>query len=139
MPIAQPLLLSAHDLESIQSHGEACYPGECCGFLVGRAEPDAIRVERVLPAANAGGRNDRFTVPPEAVLAVHKEARAAGLDVVGYYHSHPDHPARPSRLDRDNAWPGYACLIVSVTGGRAVETRSWRLSAAEAVEQEIRA
>ncbi len=139
MPVPHPLLLSPRDLESIQSHGEACYPEECCGFLIGSAEGGATRVERILPAANTGGRSDRFTVPPETVLAVHKEARAAGLDVVGYYHSHPDHPARPSRLDRENAWPGYACLIVSVVGGQAVETRSWRFSAEEAVEQEVRA
>ncbi len=141
MLIPVPILLSPHDLESIGRHGEASYPKECCGFLIGRAGDDATRVERVLPASNDGpeGRSDRFTIHPETVLAVHKEARAAGLDVVGFYHSHPDHPARPSRLDREDAWPGLSYLIVSVAEGRAVETRSWHLSAEDAVEQEVRA
>jgi proteasome lid subunit RPN8/RPN11 len=134
-----PILISLRDLESIRRQSEALYPGECCGFLIGRAGDDATRVERVLPAANQGGRSDRFTIHPEAVLAVHKEARSAGLDVVGFYHSHPDHPARPSRIDREDAWPGLSYVIVSVAGGRAVETRSWHLSAEAAVEQEVRA
>jgi proteasome lid subunit RPN8/RPN11 len=133
-----PILISPRDLESIHRHGETSYPQECCGFLIGRTGGEAIRVERVLPAANQGRRSDRFTIHPETVLAVHKEARAAGLDVVGFYHSHPDHPARPSRLDREDAWPGRSYLIVSVAEGRAVETRSWRLSAEAAVEQEVR-
>lgn len=134
-----PILISPRDLESISRHGEASYPRECCGFLIGRAGEDATRVERVLPTANRGGRRDQFTIHPETVLAVHKEVRTAGLDVVGFYHSHPDHPARPSGLDRENAWPGLSYLIVSVAGGRAVETRSWHLSAEGAVEQEVRA
>ncbi len=136
-----PILISPHDLDSIRRHGEASYPKECCGFLIGRAGEDATRVDRVLPTANQGGRSDRFSIHPETVLAVHKEARAAGLDVIGFYHSHPDHPARPSRLDREDAWPGLSYVIVAVAGGRAVETRSWRLSAErfeeETVEQEV--
>ena len=143
MPNPSPILISPHDLESISRHGEASYPKECCGFLIGRAGDEATRVERVLPAPNDGpeGRSNRFAIHPETVLAVHKEARTVGLDVVGFYHSHPDHPARPSGLDREDAWPGRSYLIVSVVGGRAVEARSWRLSAErfeeEAVEQEV--
>ena len=138
-PSPSPILISPQDLESISRHGEASYPKECCGFLIGRAGDEAIRVERVLPAIDdgQGRRSDRFTIHPETVLAVHKEARAAGLDVVGFYHSHPDHPARPSGLDREDAWPGVSYVIVSVVGGRAVETRSWRLSTEAAVEQEV--
>lgn len=137
--ISVPILISPHGLESISRHGEASYPKECCGFLIGRAGDDATRVERVLPVPNdaPAGRSDRFTIHPETVLAVHKEARAVGLDVVGFYHSHPDHPARPSGLDREDAWPGISYVIVSVVGGRAVETRSWHLSAEAAVEQEV--
>jgi proteasome lid subunit RPN8/RPN11 len=62
------------------------------------------------------------------VLAANKEARALGLDVGGYYHSHPDHPARPSEFDRDHAWPGLSYVIVSVEGGKEKDTQSWRLS-----------
>ena len=81
-----PILISPRDLESISRHGEASYPEECCGFLIGRAGEDATRVERVLPAINQdpASPSDRFTIHPETVLAVHKEARAAGLAVVGY-------------------------------------------------------
>lgn len=140
-----PILISPRDLESISRHGEASYPEECCGFLIGRAGEDATRIERVLPAVNQdpASPSDRFTIHPETVLAVHKEARAAGLAVVGYYHSHPDHPARPSELDHEAAWPGLSYVIVSVAAGRAVETRSWRLTAGrkrfveEAVQQEV--
>jgi proteasome lid subunit RPN8/RPN11 len=124
------VVLSARDLEAIGRHGEASYPEECCGFLVGRAGAEGTVVERLIPVENAreDSRHNRFLIHPETVLAAHKEARAAGLDVVGYYHSHPDHPARPSEFDREHAWPGLSYVIVSVQGGRAAEARSWRLS-----------
>jgi proteasome lid subunit RPN8/RPN11 len=67
-------------------------------------------------------------INPETVLAAHKEARSLGLDIVGYYHSHPDHPAQPSDFDREHAWPGLSYLIVSVQGGKVAEARSWRLT-----------
>ena len=73
-------------------------------------------------------RHNRYLIPPEVILRTEREARADGLDVVGYYHSHPDHPSRPSDFDRDHAWPGYSYLIVSVREGRARDERSWRLS-----------
>ena len=116
-------------------HGEASYPEECCGFLIGRivqnqSMGDSTIVERILSVENErqDSRHNRFLIHPETVLAAHKEARAAGLDVVGYYHSHPDHPARPSEFDREHAWPGLSYVIVSVAGGKVAETRSWRLS-----------
>jgi proteasome lid subunit RPN8/RPN11 len=124
------LLVPAGDLETIRRHAEAAYPEECCGFLLGRAGGGATFVERVAAADNErqDSRRNRFLIHPEAVLAAHKEARAAGLDVVGYYHSHPDHPAQPSEFDREHAWPGLSYLIVSVRDGRMAEGRSWRLA-----------
>jgi len=129
---AQPALalaLAAGDLEAIERHGERTYPEECCGFLLGRPAGGVTRVEKVVPAANERqeSRHNRFVMSPETVLAAHKEARAAGLTVVGYYHSHPDHPAEPSEFDREHAWPGLSYLIVSVRGGQADAARSWRL------------
>ncbi len=123
------LHLAAADLEAIGRHAERTYPEECCGFLLGAAEAAATRVARVVPAANErqDSRHNRFVMNPETVLAAHKEARAAGLAVVGYYHSHPDHPAEPSDFDREHAWPGLSYLIVSVRGGRVDRARSWRL------------
>jgi proteasome lid subunit RPN8/RPN11 len=119
-------------LQMATEHAAASYPEECCGFLIGRfdAATGATAVERVLPVSNERqeSRHNRYLISPETVLAANKEARALGLDVAGYYHSHPDHPARPSEFDRDHAWPGLSYVIVSVEGGRVADTRSWRLS-----------
>jgi proteasome lid subunit RPN8/RPN11 len=124
------LHLHSADRETIRLHAEASYPEECCGFLIGTTEGEATRVERAVAAGNEReeSRHNRFLISPENVLAAHKEARRAGLDVVGYYHSHPDHPARPSEFDREHAWPGMSYLIVSIEKGRQVDARSWRLS-----------
>ena len=136
------LVITPQDLEAIGRHGEATFPEECCGFLIGRSlsggagdaggdggETTTV-VERLIPVANerADSRHNRYVIEPETVLAAHKEARAAGADVVGYYHSHPDHPSRPSDFDREHAWPGLSYLIVSVQQGRAADSRCWRLA-----------
>jgi proteasome lid subunit RPN8/RPN11 len=124
------LSLSPRHLEAICRHGEATYPEECCGFLLGTTAGGETAVERTVPVENErpDSRHNRFVIQPETVLAAHKEARTLGLDVVGYYHSHPDHPARPSEFDREHAWPGLSYLIVAVANGEAQDARSWRLS-----------
>jgi proteasome lid subunit RPN8/RPN11 len=124
------LLITPDQLRAIDRHGEQTYPEECCGFLIGRADAETTWVERLLPVANErqDSRHNRYVINPETVLAAHKEARAAGADVVGYDHSHPDHPSRPSDFDREHAWPGLSYLIVSVQKGRAADARSWRLA-----------
>lgn len=128
--MSSPLLnLADADLEAIGRHGERAYPEECCGFLLGSSQGGETRVERVVAAVNErqDSRHNRFVMSPETVLAAHKEARAAGLSVVGYYHSHPDHPAVPSDFDREHAWPGLSYLIVAVRSGQAETAKSWRL------------
>lgn len=124
------LLITPDHLRAIDRHGEQTYPEECCGFLIGRADAETTWVERLLPVDNErqDSRHNRYVINPETVLAAHKEARAAGADVVGYYHSHPDHPSKPSDFDREHAWPGLSYLIVSVQKGRAADARSWRLA-----------
>lgn len=126
------LVLTPRHRVAIHGHAAAIYPEECCGVLVGRLLPGdkGILVERVLPVDNArrDSRGNRYLIDPETVLAAEKEARAAKLEVVGYYHSHPDHPARPSAFDREHAWPGLSYVIVSVADGRVADTRCWRLS-----------
>jgi proteasome lid subunit RPN8/RPN11 len=85
---------------------------------------------RAAPNASEDGAGARrFRIVPELLLRAHREARARGLEVVGFYHSHPDAEARPSTLDREHAWPGYSYLIVGVVGGRPRELRSWRMEA----------
>ena len=136
------LLISPRHLQTIGRHAAMTSPEECCGVLIGRSMHETTLVERVLSVGNAspGDRQERYRryqIPPETVLAAHKEARALGLEVVGYYHSHPDGPARPSEADRENAWPGVSYLIVSVKGRQVVETRSWRLGDMGFEEEEI--
>jgi proteasome lid subunit RPN8/RPN11 len=124
------MVISAGHLHAAGKHAAASYPDECCGVLIGRSLGDATVVERLLSVDNERNesRHNRYLINPETVLAAHKEARALGLDVVGYYHSHPDHPARPSEFDREHAWPGVSYLIVSVEKGSVADARSWRLA-----------
>jgi proteasome lid subunit RPN8/RPN11 len=124
------LVISPRHLQTVSRHATASYPDECCGVLIGRVLEDATVVERVLSVGNErqDSRHNRYLISPETVLAAQKEARALGLDVVGYYHSHPDHPARPSDFDREHAWPWVSYLIVSLQGRKVVDTRSWRLN-----------
>ena len=123
------LVISPRHLQTIGRHATATYPDECCGVLIGRALEDATVVERVLSVGNErqDSRHNRFLISPETILAAQKEARGLGLDIVGYYHSHPDHPARPSDFDREHAWPWVSYLIVSLQGRKVVDMRSWRL------------
>ena len=124
------LYISPRHLQTLERHAAVSYPDECCGVLIGRSNGGSMFVERVLSVGNEreDSRHNRYLISPETILAAHKEARALGLDVLGYYHSHPDHPARPSEFDREHAWPGLSYLIVSVEKGTVVDRRSWRLS-----------
>lgn len=116
-------------LDEIRRHGEAAYPAECCGALVGRALGDGGKeVVRLAPAVNR--RTDdphRYLIAPDDLRRLEAEARRESLEVVGYYHSHPDHPARPSAFDTEHAWPWYSYLIVRIEGGRAADAASWVL------------
>jgi proteasome lid subunit RPN8/RPN11 len=117
----------------IRQHGEETYPHECCGALLGRDAISAGRPEREIlelyPLVNRreDSPRNRFSVAPRDVMDADRAAEAQGLDVVGWYHSHPDHPARPSEYDREHAWPWYSYIIVSVLKGAAGEMTSWRL------------
>jgi proteasome lid subunit RPN8/RPN11 len=123
------LRLSGALLEQIRRHGEAAYPAECCGAMLGKQDRDGFKeVARLAPAVNR--RTDdphRYLIPPEDLRRLETEARAEGLEIVGYYHSHPDHPARPSAFDTEHAWPWYSYLIVRVDRDSAGEAASWVL------------
>jgi proteasome lid subunit RPN8/RPN11 len=115
--------------EDIRRHGEAAYPAECCGALVGRVEGGGKEVGRLWPAINR--RTDdphRYLIAPDDLRRLEAEVRAAGLEIVGYYHSHPDHPAAPSTFDANHAWPWYSYVIVRIDRGRAAELASWLLA-----------
>jgi proteasome lid subunit RPN8/RPN11 len=116
-------------LEQLRTHLEAAYPEEGCGVLVGRDREARRTVERVHALANARrrARARAYRIAPEAFLAVEKRARQDGLEVVGFFHSHPDRPARPSRSDLKAAWPYYVYLIGAVSRGRLDDVRAFTL------------
>lgn len=117
-------------LDQIRRHGEASYPDEGAGLLYGEAHADDRRATALRPLANThpeGERRRRYRIDPTDMMAAEDEAEALGLDVVGVFHSHPDHPAEASETDREWALPWFSYLITSVRFGRAAETRSWRL------------
>jgi proteasome lid subunit RPN8/RPN11 len=115
--------------EEIRRHGEGAYPAECCGALAGRiGTGDVKEVVRLEPAVNR--RSDdphRYLIAPDDLRQLETRLKTEGLEVVGYYHSHPDHPAAPSAFDADHAWPWYSYVIVRVDRGRGADLASWVL------------
>lgn len=121
------LRLSNALVEEIRREGERAYPAECCGVLAGRLAP-VKEVLRLVPATNR--RTDdphRYLISPDDMRRIELELRSSGLEVLGCYHSHPDHPAAPSLFDTEQAWPWYSYIIVQVERGRAAELTSWVL------------
>jgi cysteine synthase B len=113
-------------LQAIRKHGARTYPDECCGALLG---PQAGHVTEAYALDNTfpDTQRRRFLVGPDEYRRAEKRATETGLSLLGFYHSHPDHPAEPSAFDLDHAWPNMSYLIVSVRGGQPKEARSWRL------------
>ncbi|MGH7730761.1 MAG: M67 family metallopeptidase [Candidatus Eiseniibacteriota bacterium] len=124
------LRLRAIHTEQVHAHLCRAYPEEGCGVLVGRDEGATRIVERVVEFENRreDSRRSRYLISPEQLLAVERQVREEGLDVVGFFHSHPDHSASPSAFDLEHAWPYYSYLIVSVERGRVADARAWRLA-----------
>jgi proteasome lid subunit RPN8/RPN11 len=125
------IFLKSEHLKAIREHGEADYPHECCGLLIGRfGAQGEKRVEETSPISNAReeeAKRNRFLITPEELLAGEKLARQKKLDVVGFYHSHPDHPAVASRFDLEHAWPVYSYVIVSINQGESGDLLSWEM------------
>lgn len=118
-------------LDDIRTHGARAYPSECCGALIGVADGDSKLVRALLPLDNrreGEAARTRFLVTADDFRWAEKEARAKGLDILGFYHSHPDHPARPSDFDREHALPWYSYIIVSVAHGEPQEATCWVLA-----------
>lgn len=116
--------------EDIRRHGEETFPNECCGFILGKVNGQDRRVAELLRADN--DREDeeqyhRFLITPEDYMKGDKVARGKGLDIIGFYHSHPNAPARPSQYDLDHAWPFYSYVIVSIKDKVSDLMTSWTL------------
>jgi proteasome lid subunit RPN8/RPN11 len=117
-------------LQQIHAHGQAAYPEEGAGFLLGQ-DGEPRQVVAILPLSNArqgAARHNRYLITPEAYLKGEAEAERLGLSLIGVYHSHPDHPNQPSEFDRQWAQPFFSYVITSVQAGTAVGSRSWRLA-----------
>ena len=120
-----PLELKPHVDAAIRAHGQETYPNECCGAMFGR---DGVVSETLaLPNMTDEGPRRRFRVTPNDYRAAEKRATELGGELLGFYHSHPDHPARPSQYDLDHAWPFFSYVIVSVREGVSGDMTSWRL------------
>ena len=114
----------------MRKHAERDYPFECCGLMLGRFEADKKVVAETYPISNAReeeAKRNRFLIRPEEFLRGEKYGRARRLDVIGFYHSHPDDRAVPSQYDLEHAWPTYSYIVVSVEQGQAVDLKSWEM------------
>ena len=123
--MARTLTLDAGVADAIRAHGRETYPHECCGALLGVDGVVAAAVP--LPNTTEEGPRRRFLVRPGDYQQAEQAATAAGRALLGFYHSHPDHPAQPSQYDLDHAWPSFSYVIVSVMEGEPGDLRSWTL------------
>ncbi len=115
----------------LRAHGEEAFPNECCGALLGRRTAGAWQVDSLVRAANtrAESRLDRYEIAPAQLVKIAREARSRGLEIAGFYHSHPDHPARWSATDLEEAhWLGCVTVITEVIQGKAAETNAFLLA-----------
>lgn len=124
-----PLAFTSELFARMRQLSEATYPYEGCGVLVGRVSEAAAVVTEVVAGHNlvTDRRHDRYELDPRDIIAAEKLARDRKEEVLGFFHTHPDHPARPSQFDTDRAWPGYHYVVVAVHSGRQVAATCWRL------------
>jgi proteasome lid subunit RPN8/RPN11 len=123
------LLLSEEIAQGIRGYGAQDYPNETCGAMLGLDREEGREVRELFPLTNRrdDSPRNRFSITAEDFRAAERKASERGLEVVGWYHSHPDHPARPSDYDREHAWPWYSYVIVSVAAGQPGDMTSWLL------------
>lgn len=124
------LLLAADVDARIRDLGAAAYPNEGCGVLIGRVAGGTAQVVEATSGRNLNTERsrDRYLLDPADIVRADRDARARGLDVLGYWHSHPDHPARPSQFDTDHAWLDYVYIIVTTTASGAGDLNGFTLA-----------
>jgi proteasome lid subunit RPN8/RPN11 len=125
------LKIGTESYSAMRAHGEETYPYECCGVLLGRSLEGANQVEEVVRAGNTrtDSAHNRYQISPLELIRAQREGRERGLDIVGFYHSHPDHPAQWSKTDFAEAhWIGCSYVITSVQAGHSEETNAFLLS-----------
>ena len=124
--------LTTQQRNEIAAHGERDYPYECCGLLLGSFSEDGTgkicaETYQISNAREEEAKRNRFLIRPEELMRGEKYAATKGLDVIGFYHSHPDDRAVPSAYDLDHAWPVYSYILVAVKSGRAEDLLSWEM------------
>jgi proteasome lid subunit RPN8/RPN11 len=122
------------DYEALRAHGEETYPHECCGVLLGKSESDGNHVRALVRAGNTrtDSAHNRYNIAPVELIRIQRQAREKGLDIVGFYHSHPDHPAQWSTTDFAEAhWLGCSYVITAVEKGKSKITNSFLLTGTE--------
>lgn len=131
------LELTGDVVDAIEAHGEETYPYECCGFMFGTDGQTRVidEVQRV-DNAKEGDQRRRFQIDPKDYQEAERAADSKGKQLLGVYHSHPDHPAEPSEHDRKQAMPFFSYIIVSVQDGEAADLRSWQLNPDRAFDEE---
>jgi len=138
------LQLTSELNNNIRSAGEATYPNECCGIILGEIKDDGTKNAKRTVEINNSSENEeqyhRFLITPEEMFKAERIARAEKLEIIGFYHSHPDHPSKPSGYDKDHALPFYSYIIVSVDKGKAQILTSWELTddRTDFVQEEVR-
>ena len=127
------LKIPKSELDHLRHHGEETYPHECCGVLLGQIDDDGVKqVRTAVRCTNqrSDSPHNRYVIDPRELVRIQRQARERELDIVGFYHSHPQHPARWSPTDLEEAhWPGCSYVITSVMDGIAAQTNSFALTA----------
>jgi proteasome lid subunit RPN8/RPN11 len=135
------LRLERKDYEAIRRHGEETYPHECCGVLLGHSDDEGTRVvTSTAPCGNTrtDSAHNRYNIDPRELIRIQREGRERGEDIVGFYHSHPDHPAQWSKTDFAEAhWLGCSYVITSVEKGKAVLTNSFALNGTDENDKQL--
>ena len=121
------IAINNKNMDQIKKYVKEAYPNECCGLLVGKGADGLKEVHevRALTNINTERANDRYEVDPAEYMKVDRDAASRKLSIIGIYHSHPDHPCKPSEFDAGRAWEGYSYMIIAVAKGADFEVKSW--------------
>lgn len=124
------IFLDAQHIQEMETHGKEAYPEECCGAMLGHmtenGDKTVVKLVRI-ENSSAQNRHRRFEVTAGDYMRLEKEAKQLSLQLLGFYHTHPDHPAEPSQTDLQYAWPFFSYIILSVRNGKASEMNSFEL------------
>jgi proteasome lid subunit RPN8/RPN11 len=134
------LKIGKADFDEIRRHGEETYPHECCGVLLGQMDGEERSVNSVVRCGNTrtDSPQNRYHIDPRELIRIQRQGRGSGQDIVGFYHSHPDHPARWSTTDLAEAhWFGCSYVITGVEKGKAVVTNSFELTGSDEGDKKL--